>query len=100
MHIEEFPSCCGALILGELDPDDYETICDFDTEPEAFFATTVPQQKQEIALLKSKGFKTLTSWKNPNTGRVITVWFCKPKTKAQLKRSANRISRREQEQND
>jgi hypothetical protein len=44
----------------------------------ALFATTISNQKKEIKALKKLKFKRVGSWRNGNTGRVVTMWCFNP----------------------
>jgi hypothetical protein len=89
--IDSFPACCGALIVKDLDEDtlggektpqtrlNNEHLYRLENlEPKArsgaYFATTIPSQRDAIARLRVGGWSPLFSWRNPNTGNVITLW--------------------------
>jgi hypothetical protein len=48
---------------------------------QAQFATTVPDQKKEIKVLRKSGFKKVARWKARGTGSTVTMWFRKPSRK-------------------
>jgi hypothetical protein len=44
----------------------------------AYFATTIPRQKEVIAALRRHGFKAKGSFRNSSTGNTVTIWIKVP----------------------
>lgn len=79
---EEITRCCGLVGIGGLVADffdDNEVDLVQDNISTAILATTVPSQVHEIKALKERGFKALKKFKNPSTGRIVTIWYRKSK---------------------
>lgn len=99
-YTSDFPGCCGADVIHDLagatekdrDEDDWSDL--IYTEPRdisadngapMLVATTVPQQKAAIALLKKAGFRKLATWTGHHGNR-ITLWGkAKPQARARYK---------------
>ena len=99
-NISDFPGCCGAGVIHDLatgtekerDEADWDgprydyprDIPDADDEP-MLLATTMPQQREVIALLEKGGFRKLVSWAGVHGNR-ITLWGkATPKARARYK---------------
>jgi hypothetical protein len=99
MIIEPFPCCCGINVIGELDDDSWDHIKDRpipatlkgratnikDTinyeEPHlAHMATINENQKKQgwDKALVAAGFAKIKSFKNPNTGHLVYVYWKGP----------------------
>lgn len=60
------------------DEDDYDEDDEFDLHQfGALFATTIAEQTKEVEMLRATGWTEVTSFKNPNTGNMITLWVIK-----------------------
>lgn len=100
MLLEEFPGCCGVLVLHELDACDFLQTIEVNNLNSAYItiksspklallnflreegpmagillvATTISDQTLSAEALKEVGFRPVETFRNPNTGNIITVW--------------------------
>lgn len=92
----EETNCCGLQSLGQLSLLDTEdrswdtTIKDRLYKGTAYFATTVPREREVIKALKRLGFKSRLKWRNARTTNTVTLWTYVPgqrrKTKTRRKK--------------
>lgn len=90
MLIQCSTHCCGVYEIrnfGEESCEDLEEYFQHVTYPRAFYcveapkrklafmATTIRSQKGAIKWLEAKGFKPIQTFRNPNTRRIVTVWW-------------------------
>ena len=77
------PYCCGLFELGNFDGNGYNiqnyTKTQIRTSRYATICVTRWSDVKQKLFLRSTGFKRVGRWKNPNTGRVLTLWARFPK---------------------
>jgi hypothetical protein len=104
-YVEEFPFCCGVSITGDCDraQDIARGVLEhvsselrnygLNRKIKPLVYTSIVSQKRAIEMCRRLKFAKLTTWRNPNTQNVVTLWMKKQFSEADVEACLEEVKR-------